>query len=46
MPEEIQAFDVNAKWRSRINYISKVYLGYDSDDEDASASAHLHRVIR
>jgi len=46
MPEEIQAFDVNAKRRSRINYISKVYLGYDSDDEDASASAHLHRVIR
>jgi hypothetical protein len=46
MPEEIQAFDVDAKQRSCINYISKVYLGYDSDDEDVSASARLHQVIR
>jgi hypothetical protein len=45
-PEEIQAFDVDAKRRSRINYISKVYLGYVSDNEDASASAHLHQVIQ
>ena len=43
--EEIEAFDVEGKRRSRITYFSKIYLGYDSEEEDASASGHIHRVI-
>jgi len=42
--EEIEALT----WKGNegvITYFSKIYLGYDSEEEDASASGHIHRVI-
>jgi len=45
-PEEIEAFDIDTKRKHRVNYMSKVCLGYDSDDDDASASMHIREIIK
>jgi hypothetical protein len=44
--EEIEAFDIDRKRKSRVNYIAKVNLDYDSDDDEVTAGDHFRHVIR
>jgi len=44
--EESEAFDIDRKRKSRVNYLAKVHLDYDSDDDYVTAGDHFGRVVQ
>jgi hypothetical protein len=44
--EEMEAFDIDRKRKSRVHYLTKVYLDYDSDEDDVTAGDHFRRVVQ
>jgi hypothetical protein len=42
--EEIEKFDIDQRRRSRVNYMTKLYLEHENENNDQTAGKHLGAI--